>query len=97
MATDSDLKSVHLTLSGTTADTITLTQLWDRVEVGNEHDTVDLFVRMDGVTAVSDADGSTRIGPNETKILHPIHDWTNKRIVISVVGNANPYSIEGVV
>lgn len=95
MATDDDLRSVTNTLSGTTADTVTLLQLWPAVEITN-HDTADLlYVRMDGVTAAAGADGASLIPAGSTKILK-LSPTTTGTHVISIVGDGGTYTIEGV-
>lgn len=96
MASYSHVKSVHKTLTGTTADTVTLTQMWEAIQIDNEDMVNDLFVRQDGTTAVADADGTTRIAPGSTSIIKSRPDWANNQVVISVVGNGGAYHIEGV-
>lgn len=91
-------KSVTNTLSGTTADTVTLQQWWDDVEVEN-HDVVnELWARTDGTAAAADANENTRIGPGQSKKLGisvgPAQGDTPAK-PISVVGNAGQYTIEG--
>ena len=55
MATESAAKSVHNTLSGTTADAITITG-YDTVDIINRHSSELLYFRSDGTTAVAAAD-----------------------------------------
>lgn len=100
MATDHALKSVTNTLTGTTADRITLDQLWPAVEVTN-HDAADeMWVSMDGSatpTAVADADNMTFIPAGATKTIRatPAAPLFNT-IVLSVVGDGGDYTVEGV-
>lgn len=95
MATDSAIRSVSNTLSGTTADTVTLTQPWSAIEVTNSDTTNILWVRQDGVTAVAAADNATPIAPSSSKIISASVSTTGTH-VISVVGNGGGYTIEGV-
>jgi len=96
MATDSAVRSVHNTLSTTVADTITNTQIWPAVEIVNGDATESLYVRQDGTTAVAAADGTTHILPGTTKVIKSEPDFSANTLTISVVGNGNIYSIEGV-
>lgn len=100
MATDSSVKSVTNTLSGTTADAITLTQGWPAMEITN-HDSADLlYVRVDGTTAVAQANGCTVILPGQTKVVQsslnvsPSTGATS--CFVSVVGDGGSYTVEGV-
>lgn len=95
MATDSAIRSVTNTLSGTTADTITLTQAWPAIEVTNQDASIWIYLRQDGTTAVSEADNTTPIPPGSSKVLDSSVTSLNT-IVISIVGNGNKYTIEGV-
>lgn len=95
MATDSAVKSVTNTLTSTTADAVTLTQPWPAVEITNHHATEKLFGRADGTTAVAAADGTSVILPGTTKVIRA--RWNaSMQTVISVVGDGNVYTIEGV-
>lgn len=47
MATDTDAKSVHNTLSGTTADTVTITG-YDVVDIINRDSSNPLYARYEG-------------------------------------------------
>lgn len=99
MAADSAVRSLTNTLTGTTADTITITQLWPAIEVTN-HDTTDtLYVLMNGTaapTAVAAADGCTAILPGSTKLMRAIPVPATNTIVLSVVGDGGVYTVEGV-
>lgn len=94
MATDSDARSVTRTLTSTTADTITLTQPYEAIEVTN-HDAADtLYVRWDGATAVAAAKGTTPILPASPKVIRVGNNASG--VVVSVVGDGGIYTIEGV-
>lgn len=97
MATDSVVKSCTNTLSTTVADTVNLLQCWDAVEVTNHDSTNKLYFRQDGTTAVAEADGTTCVLPGETKVVRSLfrNDATNKH-QLSLVGNGNVYTVEGV-
>ena len=68
MATDSAVRSVTNTLSGTTADTVTLTQAWPSIDVTNQDATDIIYFRQDGITAVAAADGATVLLPGQSKV-----------------------------
>lgn len=82
----------HPTLSGTTADTVTIAPTANldaqRVVLTNDG-SVNLYYRLDGTTAVSAADGTHHIKPGESLILP-----TRSNFTISVVGNGNLYHCE---
>jgi hypothetical protein len=95
MATDSAVRSCTNTLSGTTADTITLTQAWPSIDVTN-HDSADIiYFRQDGVTAVAAADGCSVLLPGQSKVA-AASITSSGTIVISIVGDGGAYTIEGV-
>lgn len=88
--------STHKTLSTTTADTVTITGyrwLW----VWNDDATVNLYFRFDGTTAVSAADGTYRVPPKSAVMIDAFPSGCNRAsaATISVVGNGNAYSVEG--
>lgn len=94
MATDSALRSVTNTLSGTTADTVTITQSWSAFEVTNHSASVPLYFRQDGTTAVGAADNTTVVLPGQSKVTAASTNGDGD-IVISIVGSSNLYTIEG--
>lgn len=96
MALYNDVRSVHATLTGTTADTVVINQLWPALEIINGHATEDLYIRQDGVTAVAAADGTTHIPPGISKVVKAEPVEGSRDTLLSVVGNGNFYSIEGV-
>lgn len=89
MATDSHAKSVHNTLSGTTADAVTITG-YDDVDIINHDASTRLYFRSDGTTAVSEADGTDVVAPGG----FVRHNADGR--AISIVGNGNAYSVVGV-
>lgn len=96
MASESEEKSVTNTLSGTTADTITLTNPWRYIEVTNEDSTNYLYFRMDGTTAVAQANGCFVVAPSKSKVVKTQITYNaGPKVVISIVGNGNVYNIEG--
>lgn len=95
MATDSAARSVTNTLSGSTADTITLTQAWDALDVTNYDSTNYLYLRQDGTTAVAEANDTTAIPPGTSKVIDATVTGSGT-VVISIVGNGGKYTIEGV-
>lgn len=96
MATDSAARSVTNTLSGTSEDVVTLTQRWPAIEVTNHDASIPLYIRQDGTTAVSEADNTTVIPAGLTKVIKAEPTAGTDTIVISIVGDGNKYTIEGV-
>lgn len=93
MATDTATKSVHNTLSGTTADTVTITG-YDVVDVINRDPSNPLYVRYEGdaspTTAVAAADDTDYVAPGGFIRIGAGGGG------ISIVGNGNAYSVVGV-
>lgn len=93
MTAYSELRSKHATLSGTLADTVTLTGKWSYIEVINRDDEEDLWVSVDPdgapTAASAGADDTLYVPPLGSKIIK-YGDG-----VISVVGDGNAYSVEG--
>ena len=91
--------SVHNTLDTTLADTITVNCTGEsyRVEVVNRSTTQPLYVRV-GATAVAGADGTAYIPPAASS--GPPSTWPFRMgpgvTAVSVVGNANDYSVHAV-
>lgn len=100
MATDSALKSMTNTLSGTTADRLTFTQLWPAIEVTNYDATNYLYVVCDGSatpTAVSEANDAEPVAPLSSKVLRVSPAAPNfTTVVISIVGSGGKYAADGV-
>lgn len=95
MATDSASRSVTNTFTGTTADTITLTQGWAAVAVTN-HDVADVvYFRWDGTTAVAAADNAIPVLPGVT-VIRAVGPNSAGQIVVSIVGDGGTYTVEGV-
>lgn len=97
MASASAASSVHNALSGTTADTMTITDPHDQVEVLNRG-SVDLFftIAPEGVTpvtAVADADGTVVVPPG---MAVTVESPGKRGCTISIVGDGNEYSIQKV-
>lgn len=79
--------SAHATLTSTTADTVTLATKHQFVRVVNRDATTLLYVRVDGVTAVAEADETfVVLAASSRRLRAPA--------ALSIVGNANPYSVE---
>lgn len=91
MATHTAVKSVHKTLSSTTADTVNLNNEWTILEVINRSGTASVYVRADGTTAVAAADNTDIVLPGEAVLINRIPSAG-----ISVVGDGNAYSVIGV-
>lgn len=89
MATETDAKSVHNTLSTTTADAITISG-HDTVDIINWDAAERLFFRSDGTTAVGSANGCDVVAPGG----FVRHNADGR--AISIVGSGNAYSVVGV-
>lgn len=89
MAAQTAIRTQHATLSGTTADSVTLSHTsGSELTVTNHDATTTLYFRQDGTTAVAAADETYHVLPLQTKTV-PFQGG-----VISVVGNGNVYSVE---
>lgn len=91
MASYTATKSVHKTLTTTTADTVNLNDQWTEIEVINRSGTDPLYVRADGTTAVAEANETDVVMAGEAVLMNRIPSAG-----ISVVGNGNAYSVIGV-
>ena len=82
----------HPTLSGTTADTVTIAPTTNldaqRVVLTNDG-AVNLYYTLSGTTAVSAADGTFHVKPGESLVLP-----TRSNFTFSIVGNGNLYHVE---
>lgn len=104
MATYSDIKSIHAVLTTTAEDIVNLTQFWDRIEVENKDGAQLLYVRLDGVAAVTAGNGTEVVGPGDSKMFGPgginrngiVGDTTTPPHRISLIGSGNAYSVTGV-
>lgn len=95
MATDSASRSVTNTLTTTVADTVTITQGWQNLDVFNYDATNYLYVRQDGQTAVAEADNTSPVRPSSMRTI-PASVNSAGQIVVSIVGSGGKYTIEGV-
>lgn len=89
--------TIHKTLLTTTADMVTVSGFGVRaVKVTNRHATVELYARAVANAAstpiTSGADGSIFVGPGRTELI-PVTLDNAGAAYISIVGNANPYSV----
>lgn len=91
MATYSATRAKNATLSTTTVDTITLNQKWEAVEITNADASNALYVRVDGTAATAAGDDCTMILPASSKVIALGGSTT-----VSIIGNGNVYSCEGV-
>lgn len=105
MATISDAKSIHATLTTTTVDTALLTQFWDAVEITNRDTTNPLYVRFDGTDPVVDAEGTFIVPVSSSKVFDKsansagVPGSTTAATAchyIKVLGNGGSYDIEGI-
>lgn len=106
MAAVSGAKTCHATLTGTTADTITLTSKVNQVAVINR-DATDLVYVTVNTSTVSGADAATGVttavaAADETFFVPPANGRTvvhsNRRrlyVGLSVVGDGGAYSVHG--
>lgn len=103
MAAVAGAKRAHATLSTTVADTVTLSEAQKEVMLTNHHATVPLYAVLTtartaaGVatptTAVSAAAETFAVAPGRTRRV--FRSARPQFVKLSVVGNANPYSVEG--
>lgn len=88
---------IHKTLTGTTADTVTVAVFDDvsvNIEVKNRSTSTNpIFVRVDGTTAVASADGTTVIEPGEFFVFD-VRQGSNGVATLSVVGNGDTYDVD---
>jgi len=105
MATITDKRSIHATLSTTTVDRAQLLQFWDFVEVynGEASGGDDVYITFDGATdPVAGAEGTRRVAPGE-RLIFPSRPLTTSipdgsAVIcheIRVLGNGGSYSVEG--
>lgn len=96
MATETHAKSIHATLTSTTADTVAITG-YDVVDVINRDASNPLYVAYEGdaspTTAVAAADGTDYVAPGGFIRIDAGGTDGGK---ISVVGTGNAYSVVGV-
>jgi hypothetical protein len=106
MATISDLRSVHATLSTTVADVVQITQFWDTIEIANLDESNDLYVTFDGSTPVAGTEGQYVVPAGSAKVFGPpgisnpagVPGSTTAATVchrVGVVGSGGSYSVEG--
>jgi hypothetical protein len=92
MASYSNIKSVHRTLSALTPDVVTITNRFDGLVVANREGTDYLWVKEGADTGfLAEEDGSDFIPPGEELIIDRPGNGT-----VTVVGNANSYSVYGI-
>lgn len=105
MATISDARSIHATLTTTTVDIANLTQFWDAIEVTNRDSTNTVFVRFDGTDPVAEAEGTFVVPPGSAKVFRSsivnqagVPGSTTLATMchpVKVLGNGGAYSVEG--
>lgn len=100
MASYSAQRSTTQTLSGTTEDVVTITQIWPALDVTNHSSTNKLYFRQDGQTAVAAADNTTVVMPLQSKVVaaeafDTSGDGKPDGHRINIVGTGNAYTIEG--
>lgn len=91
MASYSVKRAKNATLTTTTVDTVTLQQQWPAVEVTNADATNSVYVRVDGTAATAGGDDCTMILPASSKVIA-----LGGSVTVSIIGNGNVYSVEGV-
>lgn len=99
-AVNASAPTIHKTLVTTTADMVTVSGFGVRaVKVTNRHDSVELYAKAVATDAdhpvTSGADGSIFIAPGKTELV-PVTLDNAGAAYISVVGNANPYSVSAI-
>lgn len=105
MATISDPKSIHATLTGTTVDIANLQQFWDAVEVTNSDGVNNVWVRFDGTDPVAAAEGAFIVPPGSAKVFRGVMNQAGVPgsttlatmcCPVKVLGNGGAYSVEGI-
>ena len=88
---------VHKTLTGATADTVTITGAAPyRIEVLNNGTGV-IYCRADGTAAAAAADGTVRINAGQgVHWLAGLWEAGSKSTAVSVVGSGDAYSVHAV-
>jgi len=104
MATISDAKSIHATLSTTTVDIALLTQFWDAIEVTNRDTVNNLYLRFDGTDPVADAEGTFIVPISSAKVFKASVNQAGTPgsttaatacHYVKVLGSGGSYDIEG--
>lgn len=105
MASNNNPAVVNASATTTTADIAILTQPWDRVRISNRHATVELWAVFNTTTAPTAAQAGSHLIPAASNRVFklPVQGGgvpgnttaATACHVIGLVGNANPYSVEG--
>lgn len=103
MAGYDNVKAVHKTLSGTTADLVKLTQFWDDVEISNRGSGSLTVVFNTETAPTALMDGSEIVEAGVTKLFHNAPFNGNGVVgstvtpchTIGIVGSGNGYSVIG--
>lgn len=90
-------KSKTATLSGTTVDTLTFSQLWDGVEVVNLNGTSGVAFTLDGTTPAVDGDDVYMVDPGGSLKLDTNATVTGNSMVLKIIGSGNKYRVTGLV
>jgi hypothetical protein len=103
MATYDALKAEHQTLSSTTADTVKLTQFWDRIEVINKSASTALYFSQTDATPTSAEENTEYVAPNSSIVVPALArpdgiagDTDTPPHIVYVVGNGNAYGVVGI-
>jgi len=92
MADLTAVKAKHATLTGTTADKITLSSRADWVNVNNHSTTERLTVIFGGSTAPTAMQDDSYVVPANGSLLLPYPG--SAPLVVRLVGNGNVYSVQ---
>lgn len=102
MATYDAPKSEHQTLSGTTMDTVKLTQWHDRIEVSNKSTTTALYFSQTDGSVTSEKQDSEYVAPGASVIVIALNqpsgvpgNTTTPCHIVYVVGDGNAYGVVG--
>lgn len=90
MAAVTGVQAASATLSGTTADTVTLTGRGSKLIVTNHDVDTPLYFTLNGTTAVAQADENYAVAPGRELILDGALFASP---VISVVGDGGAYTV----
>lgn len=94
MASYSVVRSKVATLTGSTVDTVTLTQRWDQIEVTNITGTGRINFTLNGTTPTVDGDF---LGVDPAGALRVLaNSFTSNTVVVKVIGDSNVYRVTGI-
>lgn len=96
MAAHSAKKSQPATLGAGVEDVVTLTQMWDEIEVFNQHATDAITFTTNNTAAVIGADDVSIVGPGSGLKVRP-DAYVGRSVIVRLISaSACPYLVSGV-